>query len=861
MASQRFPKLAEKLLGWFIKDELLEELLGDLQEYHHELISFPLWRRIPLFWFHLISCLRPILLRKFFPSRESGLLSLLRFQIRFNLRVMAKNRASTTFSFLTIVIGILGFFLTFSWVENEASMDKFHANGDRIGIGVARLTPESNLIALSVSRLFQIDYQEHPEIEKVMFIHTYMPGEIELVANHVSYGGKGLVVDSTFFDFFDFKVSRGAYDALADPSNIIITQEYAEKVFGTNDPLDQLVHINCDQEGTFRVAAIVERIPSNSSLTFDFLIPRHSKTFWRRAPQDIILLKNAQTLSSLNAKIKEHGAKSERFPNSEVYFYPFEQIYRDHPINISLFSAYGNSGNLKTVKFIALALLLITVICFTNLQFAVQSNELTKAKLKHIIGANKSHLLGEWMVRGLMLFLVTFCITLAIYHWLFPSLVSYLSLRLDEDLAVAAKIIGVTAFGTIVLSTFIASSNLLSNIRKPGLLPQNPIGSIGPSRKVFAVFQYALTIVLIIGTIVITSQLRYLLAKDLGIQQSEIVSSKFFDIIPNARQDSVKRAKIIQQHQSVMQRLRQHPDITGVSQGILPFDYAYDLPFKIAGSSEDFIPIKTLNADPGFAQVFDLQIVEGRFFDEHDENNDFKVVINESAKAFFGIEIIEDARLIYKVNNTPYQVIGVVEDFHFEHLSQEIKPLILPYYTRMDNEIMIRYRKGTDKTTIQFVEALYEEVNPEGIFSAPFFSDTIADQYANEEKVRKLYTIFGTVALILSTVTLFSFVYQESKRRTKEVGIRKVNGASPRDILALFSVSFLKTIFIALLIAVPIGWYLMSLWLGNFSNRVDQGVATYLLIISLILLWCLSAIGWHALKIARLNPVESLRYE
>lgn len=860
MKDSRPPKFADRFLSWFIKGELLEEILGDLYEYHDELSDLPSVKRHLFYWFHVLHFIRPSLIKKI--SEKSSITSpgIIQMLFKLSFRYMKKKKLITTISLITLITGALSFQLTLSWIKNEISMDDFHVNRDRISIGVARLSPESNLIAFSISGLYQIDYTQYPEIDKTLLIHTYNSDEIKFYSDEVAYGGKGLIVDSTFFDFFDFKFQAGAEDALADPSNVIVTRDFADKVFGDKDPLGRMIEITCDQKGTYQVAGILSAIPSNSSIEFDFLIPRHSKNFWRRAPQDFVMLKEGVSLAQFNAKLQEVADASERFTNSEAFLYPFRDVYEDKPFNIKLFAKYGNAGNLKTVTLIAWGLLLITIICYTNLQTSVQMSEMDKVKLKHLIGASKGNLIVEWMVRGLIYFLIATVFALVLYHSFFNDLVDFIGLDLDmQPLFDSLAIIGVI-FTAALLSSLIASGEVFKRLLN--LSVQNEVLSrIGNSRRIMAVFQYAITIMLLIGSLIVALQLRFMQDKDLGVNQTEIVSTSFFDVIPDASQDSIKRAEVERNHAYVIDRLGSHMDILAVSQGNEPLGFAYELPFKLSSSPEDFIPIKTLNTDPGFYEIFEPSLVEGRFFDETDENYTNKVLINESAKKFFDIKNIEEARLTYKIGNESYQIVGVVEDFHFEHLSQEIQPLILTYFTRLDNEIIVRYRSGMEKKTLEFIERLYREINPKGIFTASFFEDNVARQYDKEKKVGRLYSIFAFIAILLSSVTLFSFVYHETNRRTKEVGVRKVNGASPADIFKLFSLSFLKLILAALILSIPFGWYIMEQWLDNFSNRIDQEFWMYIFITILIVTWAIVAIAWHTVKVSKLNPVDSLKYE
>lgn len=854
-------KFADQFLGWFIKGDFLEEVLGDLYEYHSELQDKAPWKQKLYFWFHVFHFIRPSMVKSLSGVTRLNNLGMIQMMFKMSFRQMRKKQLITVISLITLIVGVLSFQLTFNWIKNEISMDDFHTNRDRISVGVARLSPESGLIAFSISGIFRIDYAEIPEIEKSLYIHTYAPDEIKFHSDNVAYSGKGLVVDSVFFDFFDFKFQIGAEEALSGPANVVITEDFARKVFGDKDPMGQFIEITCDQKGTYQVAGILNKIPSNSSITFDFLVPRHSKDFWRRAPQDFIMVNEGASTSQVNDKLREIAASSERFPNSEAFLYPFQNIYEDKPFSVKLFAKYGNAGSLRTVTLIAWALLIITIVCYTNLQTSVQMAEMDKVKLKHVIGAARRHLIMEWLIRGLIYFTIATSVGLILYHAFFSSVVGYIGLDLDKQPWMDSLVIMAVILLSVALSSMIASSSVFKSLIDLDVRRKKTIHLVGGPRRMLGIVQYAVTILLLIGSAIVALQLRFMLNKDLGINQTEIFSTSFFDVIPDTRQDSVKRAEVKNNHRYVLDRLRKHPDVLAVSQANRPLGFAYDNPFKLSSSPDDFIPVKTINTDPDFYKIYGTSMVEGRAFDETDENYAIKLVINESAKKFFKIKNIDEERLTHKINNESYQIVGVVEDFHFEHLSQEIKPLILTYFTRTDSDITIRYRAGTDKKVLEFVEGLYREVNPGGIFTANFFEDRVERQYEREEKVGKLYAIFGFIAILLSSVTLFSFVYHETNRRTKEVGVRKVNGASPFDIFKLFSFSFLKSIVLALILSIPVGWYLMEQWLSEFSNRIQQEFWMYAFIGIIVLIWALIAIFWHTFKVARINPVQSLRYE
>ena len=285
MAIKHPPRFIEKLIKLVCREELVEEILGDLFEYYQECAEQPGLKRFFLYFFHALHFMRPRLLRRWTSASPFNFVGRFQLNLRTSIRSMLRNKVVGALSLMSLVVGAVCFQMVNAWLLNEHSMDLFHEDVENIHLMTTRMNPKTDWAALDVAGILGVDYAKLPEIKSSTRIHAYHDSEIKFKTEGVTYTGKGLVVDSTFLSILTFPVQKGNKLALNDPNSIILTSEYANRIFGDEDPIGKRVDISCDQQGSYQVAAILKEIPSNSSITFDFLIPRHSKRFWRRMPQ------------------------------------------------------------------------------------------------------------------------------------------------------------------------------------------------------------------------------------------------------------------------------------------------------------------------------------------------------------------------------------------------------------------------------------------------------------------------------------------------------------------------------------------------------------------------------------------------
>lgn len=853
-------KWADKILGWFLKGHLLEEVLGDLHEYYQELAEHPGWKRSLLYWFQCLHFLRPILIKNLFRQKTYNHLSMINFNFRIATRSLVKNKLITIAGLLTLVFGTTCFHLIYRWIDNELAMDAFHSNFNRIYMGAVQTNPTADFSPISPQMMFRLDYDQFSEIEKSLLIHIYDNNEIKVSESGRDFFGKAFIADSTFFSFFNFPIKQGTSDGLLhDPTHIVLSGNFARRVFGDVDPIGKTIEVKCDQQGLYTVVAVTEFIPSNSSIEFDFIIPRHSQRFWRRIPMDLLLVNEGFDPDSFNEKIAYLGRENNtRFPESIITMLPINSAYFDHPLDVALFGKAGDRKTVDTMLFIGAVICLITFLGFNNLQSTKQLSMADKMGIKQVIGSSKWFLCVEMITERILYLLLASALSFFLFESIFPYYQTILTIDLGNrpifDLICILGVIG----GIILLSILVSIIQIYRIEVKGTLIGTKNLFKIPRMQRSITIIQYAATIALLIATTIVFIQYKFMTTKSPGFDHQNIVSVDFFEIA--STNDQNKSVELIKN------RLAANPSVVTYAQGDLPVNSeAFLSSWKQSGLLNKYESRKVMIVSPGYLDLLGIDLLEGRFFsDSLDQSGDQKVVINEAAKKYFGIEHISQASLSSNTSGRQemdFEIIGVVENFHFEDLSQKIQPLILRYRTYTDDNFLVRFNEGQLVEGIEFLEKLNEEVNPGSPFNYDLLSDRISMQYQKEKQLGKVYTALSIVGLILSSISLFTFSFYETKRRTKEIGIRKVNGATDLNIFRLLTSSFLKTVVVAFVIAVPIAWFFSNQWIQEFAYRAEIGWWVFVATGIVTLLIALLAVLFHVKTLSQQNPVESLRYE
>ena len=793
------------------------------------------------------------------------------YHFKFASRDILKNRLITTGSLISIVVGVLSAFLIYIWVDSELQTDRFHSEVDRIYIPVVQQSAVDNINPISAGLFFRLDYNKYPNVKSKLYTAFYTPERIKLKFDNNEYRGGGLIADSTFFDFFDFKLLVGEPDEiLDDPSHIVLTKSFSEKIFGDHDPLGETIYLECDQKGYYQVAGILEDVPSNSTLSFDFLVPSQSQSWWGNSGMEFILTDDSFDQSTFDAEVKEAGRSHPQFKESTLSTVPFKDVYFHHNFSTPLLAKHGNLDEVNTLLLVAFVILLVSILNFTNMQSTLMLSQLKTKGIKQVNGATKLDFLLELLASRLLYALLSVVIVFGLFMLIRDSYVSFLELTFDKSfIEILILIVAGVFLFTLMSSIFslVQSSKFVTSQALMGQLSETKKGSAG---RVLTTIQYVFAIALIIATTVVYKQFKFMQNKDLGYNPSGLVSIKFFDRLPYNFEDQEAYKKDMETQKSSYELVRNEllkiPGIISYSQATMPFDgSASTMSWKLAGSDFEYTETSLMTIDPDYANMLGLEVVNGRFFsDSLDVSRQNKVVINKAAMDYWGITDLADVKLAsssWDGEDDPWKVIGVVNDFHYAHLSKKIEPAIMVFFRDVDKEFSIRIDPEQYKITLEQLGALYELVNPNQPFNYTILEDKLQAQYEREKKLSEVFMLFTIVGLMISSIGLFTFALYETRKRIKEIGIRKVVGASEGQVIGLLTTRFLKWVLLAFVIACPIGWYFMNEWLANFANQTELSWWVFAIAgVSAIVLAICTVIG-QSYVAAKRNPVEALRYE
>ena len=700
--------------------------------------------------------------------------------------------------------------------------------------------------------------------------------------NKKGYEEKGWLVDSTFFQIFPVRfISGDATTALRDSGSIVISEDLAKRYFGNTHPVGQILKID---KGNMMVKGVFANLPSHFHLNFHYLMSlssaglpkdRMERWTWHQF-YTYVKLKPGANIQQLQNKFQAY-MKKDIFPTFTQVgstFLPFFQPLKDIHLKSSDFvydnAVRGNETYVRALSIIALFVLVIACFNFINLATARSFRRAKEIGVRKVVGADRKQLIlqfiGETILLSVLAMLLATVATFFIVPWLnqFTNKSIQFNPFADPLLALiiiaAGIVIGTLAgiYPALILSGF----NPLKVLKNMKL-----VGSGGTSwlRHALVIVQFALSVLLIISTIIVYRQTRYLNSKDLGFNKEQIV---YFQV-----RDSLEaNPKTLETFKS---QLRNSSNIVAVTSGYgLPGDqYAGDgvnLPAK-EGTKE--YPANVFIGDPDYVKTLGLRIVAGRDFSK-DMSTDVKeaFLINETAVKEWGFGTPEKAigQLIYWNEWAPTdttqpvkkgKVIGVVQDFHYKSLHEKVSASVIQLYPQITYKVAVKLKTADIKNTLAFINNRWNEFVSSYPLDYKFMDETYGAMYKNEEKLSDLLWIFTIMAIFIGCMGLFALAAFSAEQRTKEIGIRKVLGANAFNIMGLLSRNFLMLVLVASLIAFPIAWWAMNNWLKNFPYRITISWWIFSIAIIAALLIALLTISFQAIKAAIANPIKSLRTE
>lgn len=784
------------------------------------------------------------------------------YYLKSALRSFFKNKTSSIINLVGLTIGLTIVITFFVLVRYELSFDSFHENADRIYRIVKGNAADKESYAGTPPTLGDFIKDNIPEVEDFTRLH-----KAELV---VKYGDNQFTekefffADPSFFEIFTFPLSKGnASTALQNPGSIVITKTAATKYFGSDNPVGKILTVG--ENNNFTVTAVAEDVPDNSHFHFDFIIPFKRLDDVLKSNQleswgswnfytYILTGKNVNTnllqskiTNLFNTKLPELAQFFE-----DITYQPVKDIHFQY--NRKNIEPAFDDKYISIYIAIAIAVLLIACINFINLTTANSMQRAKEVGLRKTIGANYSELLKQFLLESILFVVIAAMLAVVLVEVILPVVNSITAKHYSLDytnycnyliLLGLVLLTGILAGGypAVVLSSFQPVKAL------KGKLNEN---SNSVFRNALVVFQFSISIALIVCTFIIFQQINFIQNKNLGFAKDQIIN------IPLQTREMMKKAPVIKE-----EFLRNRNIISASANSYLPSNFNEHWGgFKWDGMSdqEENNEMWILKADKDFIKTYQVKMLEGNDYSVNFEATDqASFILNKSALKLMNWKTALGKELTYW-ETYKGRIVGVMDDFNFRSLHHQIEPcaILLNEYGR---HISIRLKAENISSSLADIKKSWESFNTNLPFEYHFLDDDFAKLYQSEIRTSKIIGNFSLITVFIACIGLFGLTSFMAERRRKELGIRKVLGASEAGLLRLFSFDYTKWVILANLIAWPAAYYFMSYWLEDFAYRIDITIYPFLLAGFSALAIALLTISWRALKAARVNPVESLRYE
>lgn len=792
-------------------------------------------------------------------------------------RSLVHNKATSLINILGLSAGLTCFAFISLWVSDEWSYDKFNVNYDRIYRLIGKEKTETGILesAVSSAPMANALLNDYPEIEKATRLD--LREEIITHNNQQVLQPGILIADPSLFEVFSYSLTRGnAATALREPYSLVLTASAAIKYFGPDDPMGQLLTINMyDNDGLgakYKITGVMADPPQNAHFTFNMVAS--FKTVETANPNVLtvdgwgdgsyytyVLLKKGVDYKVFSDRISLFYGKyiGDRFDSwKNIYIYtlqPLSEIHLRSRLRYEI-STTGNSTQVYLFSTIGIFILLLAGINYMNLATAQAVNKARAAGIKKVVGALRSQLIFQYLLESIFIAMAAWGVSILLSTLLQPvfhqltgkdiSLVSRPGLFLS--LAGTTILLGILSgtYPAFIISGFKPITVLKGSFKT---------GDQGVMlRKTLVVLQFAVTILLISSIAVIYTQMKYIKTKDLGYDKDPLL---FIRVHGNT--------DVITGYEAFRNELLTSPLISGASVSNSLLGSLGSGGSETVNSTGDKMQVNTarLRVDSAYLSVYGIKMLAGRNFERSIlPDSLLAVIINESAVHQFGW--LDNATAInkpFRIGNQQGRVIGVVADFHFSPLQDLIGPLILYPSQARFSRITLKANVSNPDAVVAWLEKIWRKHFPSALLDYSFSDSVLASQYQAEDRFAKIFLYFSVLSLLIACLGLYGLISFTSAQRIREIGIRKVLGASIHSIAILLSRDFLKLLILAFLIATPLAWYLMSNWLNDFAYRTDLSWWMFGISGSIVLLVALITLSFRTIHAAIANPVNSLRAE
>lgn len=787
-------------------------------------------------------------------------------------RNIIRQKAYSFITILSLTVGLTASLLIFYFLFQELSYDNFHEKKDNIvRVGAVTIRKEvDERKENSVTHMPLAKAMEDRLPEVISTVRVYKP-----YAHYIKIGEdfykdyQFLIVDPTFFSIFTFPIVETSDTLpLSKPNTAYVTESAALKYFGTGSPLGKTFLYNKETE--FLITGVVADPPVNSHLQFEFLGSFSSVTgeTFRISPESWNIIANNHTYAlvapgtDLTAMQQKVTSLLEEFCGTEWSFafegivHPLESIHVFNSLHDDLGVNFSESS-LLIIGTLGFFILLLAIINFINLATARSAKREKEVGLRKVIGASRFHLINRFIGEAIFITLIAALFAVMSAELLLPFFSDLVSAKVvspfaDYPLLIPALLAGAILIGIaagLYPGLFLSRARSVTALRgmEKGGKTSNPL-----VRKTLVILQFSISVILIIGTFTVTEQLNYMRTADLGFKEDNIITFRNFTGSYETGKEEVSKIPGVK-------------DVCGNFGAPISGNTFWTFMYVDGFDGDDNFRIYANSVDDNFIDMFDIKLLAGRNFDERrGTDKEFAVIINEEAVKKLGFTNPEDVigkSYDFGLNDTLATVIGVMKNFHFGSLKEYIEPMALMHVKSLIRYLSVEVNAANTASVLESISGLWNKNITDEPFKYEFLDEFAYNLYQEEERTSQIVGTFAVVAIILGCLGLFGLSAFSAEQRRKEIGIRKVLGASVPSLVTMLSGEFLTLVVISVIIAVPVSYYFMGEWLSEFAYRITISPFTFIGAGLTALLIALITVSYQAVKAASANPVKSIHYE
>ena len=785
--------------------------------------------------------------------------------LKHSLLVAFRNFKRFTNSFFINLVGLstglaCAIFI-FLWVDDELHMDHFHAKNDRLYQAMEHQQYADRIMTTTSTPGVLADAlkEEVPEVEFAATA-TWVNAATLSIDDH-SIKAEGFHVGSDFFNIFSYDLVQGSADqVLMDKMSMVISEDLAMRLFNTKENVIGR-QVEYQHEKTFQVTGVFKGTPKRSSYQFDFVLPFEEykdENDWvlswgNNGPKTFVILNEGSNLRQVNEKIADFIKNKQDQSNVTLFLKPYAERY--------LHGRYENGkqtgGRIEYVRLfgaIAIFILVIACINFMNLSTAQASRRAKEVGIKKSIGAGQGELVVQYLSESVLIALMSLVLALFIVWVALPqfNFITEKQIVLDlTDPRLALSLLGITVVTGVLAGSYPAL--YLSGFRPVKVLKGEVRGSIGElwARRGLVIFQFTLSIILIVSVLVIFKQIEFVQNKNLGYNKDNII---YFGIEGRVEDNLETFLTEMERVPGVVRASSIGHNLVGRQNNTSGLNWEGKNP-------EDRILFEHVRVNYELIETLGIEMIEGRSFSRDYGADSAKIILNEAAIKIMGFQEDPIGQIVRLWDEVDMEIIGVAKDFHFQSLHDKVNPLFFRLAPSQSWNVMARIEKGQEKATLDRLKDFYEEYNSGFTFEYSFLNEEFQELYAAEQRVAVLSRYFAGIAIIISCLGLFGLAAFTAERRLKEIGIRKALGSSAWHIVYLMSSDFTRMVMVSILVALPLGYYLVDIWLQRFAFRIDLETWFFVVsgLVALIIAWL--TVGTQAIKAANVNPARCLRNE